>query len=54
MWVNISIFLAQILIEGGDEEYLSYAQNSMTFGNMGQKLRPSKLPFFCKWAIRAD
>jgi len=30
--------LAEILIKGGDKEYLSYAQNFMTFENMSKKL----------------
>jgi len=42
------IFLAEILIEGRDEEYLSYALNFMTFGSMSQKLWPNMLLFFCK------
>jgi len=38
MWVEIYIFLAQTLIKGVEEEYLSYALNFRTFRNMNKKL----------------
>jgi len=44
--LEICIFQDKILIEGGDEEYLSYAPNFMTFGIMSQKLWPNMLLFF--------
>jgi len=44
--LEISIFHAEILIEGGDKEYLSYAPNFMTFGNTSKKLWPNMLLFF--------
>jgi len=34
-----------MLIEGGDEEYLLYALNFMTFGNMNKKSWPN-ISFF--------
>jgi len=37
---------ALYLIEGGDEEYLLYALNFMTFGIISQKLWPNMLLFF--------
>jgi len=43
--LEIFIFLAEILIEGGSEECLSYALNFMTFGNTCQKLWPNMLLF---------
>jgi len=39
------MFLVEILTEGKDKEYLSYALNFMTFGNMNQKLWPNILLF---------
>jgi len=41
MWLEISIFMAQILIEGVDKEYLSCALNFETFRNMSKKLWPN-------------
>jgi hypothetical protein len=40
MWAEISIFLAQILIEGVDKESFMWT-NFRTFGNMSQKLWPN-------------
>jgi len=40
------VFQAEILIEGGDEDYLLYALNFMTFGIMSQKLWPNIVCFF--------
>jgi len=40
------MFWAQILVEGGDEEYLSYALKFETIGNTSQKLWPNMLFFF--------
>jgi len=39
------MFLAQTLIEGVDEEYLSCALKLKTFENMSQKLWPNMLFF---------
>jgi len=43
--VEICIFCTEILIEGGDEEYLLFILNYMTFGNMSQKLWPTNTSF---------
>jgi len=42
---RICIFEAEILIEHGDEEYVSCALNFMIFGNKSQKLQPNMLLF---------
>jgi len=41
----IAYFGLKILIEGGDEEYLSYALNLTTFENMSPNLWPNMLLF---------
>jgi len=40
------MFLAQILVEGVDEEYLSFPLNFKTFENMNKKLWPNRV--ICK------
>jgi len=44
--MRICILKAEILIEPGDEEYVSCALNFMTFGNTSQKLWPNMFSFF--------
>jgi len=44
--MKLCIFEAEILIELGDNEYVSCALNFMTFGNMSQKLWSNMLFFF--------
>jgi len=43
--MRICIFEAEILLEPGDEDYISCALNFMTFGNTSQKLWPNMLLF---------
>jgi len=42
---DLHLLGSEILIEGGDKQYLSYALNFKTFGNMSQKLWLNKLFF---------
>jgi len=39
--MRICIFEAEILIEHGDKEYVSFATNFMTCGDTSQKLWPT-------------
>ena len=39
--LEIFMFMARVLIEGVDKEYLSCPLNFKTFGNMSQKLWPN-------------